>query len=243
MRISVAMATYNGARYLGEQLDSILSQLGTEDEVILSDDGSADGTVELIEEYAAKDSRIRKVTGPGNGVIANFEYAISLCEGDVIFLADQDDRWMPDKVRHVMDVFEAKPDVVLVMHDARVMTEDLEEVMMPSFFAYRGSKAGVMASFVKNSYMGCCMAFRRKLVEKALPIPKDLPMHDQWIGLISDKCYGKSYLMREQLLLYRRHPDAVSDFDHNSVWIMIRNRLMILGEFCKRIHMVKGNEV
>jgi glycosyltransferase involved in cell wall biosynthesis len=237
MRISVALAAYNGALYIGEQLDSILDNLTADDEVVISDDGSTDGTVGVIEEYQKKDSRIRLLKGPGEGVIANFEHAIADCRGEYIFLADQDDLWVQDKVDRIMGVF-ADPKVHLVIHDARVMNEDLSRTLMESFFVYRGSKPGVWNNLFKNRYMGCCMAFRRALVSKILPIPRDIPMHDQWIGLLSDYYYGKSVFLREPLLYYRRHAGAVSDFEHNSVMIMLHNRFRIYYNFRKRIHLI-----
>jgi glycosyltransferase involved in cell wall biosynthesis len=240
MRISVALAAYNGALYIRQQLDSILDNLGTEDEIVISDDGSTDGTLEIIEEYGKRDGRIRLLKGPGEGVIANFEHAISKCRGAYIFLSDQDDIWTPDKVEKVMRVF-ADPKVALVIHDARVMNQDLSQTLMDSFFAYRGSKPGVWNNLLKNRYMGCCMAFRRELIPKILPIPRDIPMHDQWIGLMSDHYYGNSFFLKDVLLYYRRHAHAVSDFEHNSVAVMLRNRVRIYYNFRKRIH-VMGKE-
>jgi glycosyltransferase involved in cell wall biosynthesis len=240
MRISVALAAYNGALYIGEQLDSILDNLTADDEIVISDDGSSDGTVGIIEEYRKKDDRIRLLKGPGEGVIANFEHAISECRGEYIFLADQDDLWMPDKVEKVMGLF-TDPKVHLVIHDAKVMNADFSQTLMESFFAYRNSKPGVWNNLIKNRYMGCCMAFRRELIPKILPIPRDIPMHDQWIGLLSDY-YGKSVFLQEPLLYYRRHDRAVSDFEHNSIMVMLHNRLQIYLYFRKRIHLIgKGH--
>jgi glycosyltransferase involved in cell wall biosynthesis len=237
MRISVALAAYNGALYIRQQLDSILDNLAAEDEIVISDDGSTDGTLAILEEYRARDDRIRLLNGPGEGVIANFEHAISECRGDYIFLADQDDLWMPDKAEKVMRMF-ADPKVFLVIHDAKVMNADLSETLMESFFAYRSSKPGVWNNLLKNRYMGCCMAFRRELVPKLVPIPRDIPMHDQWIGLLSDYYYGKSVFLRETLLYYRRHAGAVSDFEHNSVMVMLKNRFRIYYNLRKRIHLI-----
>ncbi len=220
------MAAYNGALYIRQQLDSILENLSDEDEVIISDDGSSDGTRAIVEEYRRTDARIRLLDGPQDGVIANFEYAIANCSGEYIFLADQDDVWAPDKVEKVMQVFDGTS-AVLVVHDAKVMDAALAHTLMESFFDYRHSKAGVFYNLVRNRYMGCCMAFRRKLVRKILPIPKDIPMHDQWIGLVSDYCYGRSFFLEQPLLYYRRHAEAVSDFEHNPVGVMHRNRIFI----------------
>lgn len=91
--ISVCIATYNGEKYLEEQLDSILPQLDSRDELIISDDGSKDATLAIIKRYTAQDQRIKFFKGPGKGVIANFEFAINQSQGEFIFLADQDDVW------------------------------------------------------------------------------------------------------------------------------------------------------
>lgn len=238
MRVSVAMATYNGAKYLRRQLDSILDNLSGEDEIVISDDGSTDETLEILAQYQEKDNRIRLLDGPHKGVISNFEYAIEACEGDYIFLSDQDDIWLPNKVDEVMKAFTTE-DVYLVIHDAKVVGEDLRDTIMDSFFAYRGSRPGVWANLVKNRYMGCCMAFKKELVPLVVPIPKDIPMHDQWIGMVSDRIFGKSCFLSEKLLLYRRHENAVSDFEHNSVGVMIKNRWMIYHHLKNRIREIR----
>lgn len=238
MRVSVAMTTYNGGKYLPEQLDSILDNLSEEDEIVISDDGSTDETLKIVAQYQKKDKRIRLLEGPHKGVIFNFEHAIGACEGDYIFLADQDDVWLPNKVETVLKAF-SREGAHLVIHDAQVMGEDLKETIMDSFFSYRDSKPGVWASLVKNRYMGCCMAFKKELVPIALPIPKDIPMHDQWIGMVSDRYFGKSCFLQEKLLLYRRHENAVSDFGHNSVGVMIKNRWVIYHYLKNRIRLIR----
>ncbi len=224
--ISVAMATYNGAKYIREQLDSILKNLGENDEIVISDDGSMDGTIDIVQEYRQKDARIRLVQGEGQGIIANFENAIENCRGCYIFLSDQDDVWMPNKVSYVMQAFEER-NAALVIHDARVMDAELRKEIMPSFFAYRGSGSGFWKNYMKNTYMGCCMAFRREVWAAVRPIPRDIQMHDQWIGMNSDRWFGKSVFLPECLLLYRRHDSAASDFEHNTIPIMIRNRILL----------------
>ena len=131
-RISVAMISYQGAKYIEEQLDTILVTLGEEDEVIVSDDGSTDGTREILLEYQKKDARVHMIDGPKNGVKANVENALRACEGAYIFLADQDDVWMPEKVERVMAAFECNG-VGLVVHDAVVPDGTCENVVLESF--------------------------------------------------------------------------------------------------------------
>ncbi len=231
-RVSVAMATYNGEKYLKEQLDSILMQLGTKDEVVISDDGSTDGTISLIQSYCASDSRIRFIRGPGRGIIANIAHAIRYTSGRYIFLADQDDVWKEDKVRRVLEVFREERCHVVV-HDCIVTDENLQMVY-PSFFSYRGSGAGVWRNIWKNKYIGCCMAFHKNLVPYILPIPEDIQMHDQWIGVINDKHKGGTVFLKEPLLLYRRHNGNVSDFNKNPMPVMVRNRLLFLRRLAGR---------
>jgi glycosyltransferase involved in cell wall biosynthesis len=101
--ISVCMATYNGAKYIKEQMDSILCQLGKDDEVVVSDDGSTDSTLDIVAEYG--DSRIKIVRNTGaHNFIRNFENSLKAAHGDYIFLADQDDVWLPDKVAKIMQI-------------------------------------------------------------------------------------------------------------------------------------------
>ena len=204
--ISVALAAYEGERYIEEQLRSILPQLAKEDEIIVSDDKPGGMTEIIVRRLAEEDARVRYVEGPGKGVAANFINAIRHSKGDKIFLADQDDVWLPDKVQRVMEAF--ANGASLVLHNAYVTDENLQ-ITHPSFFALRGSKPGLVHNLIKNSYMGCCMAFDRKLLKKIMPMPKAVPMHDQWIGLIAE-VYGKPVFLDLPLLYYRRHEGNVT---------------------------------
>lgn len=237
MRVSVAMVTYNGEMFLREQLDTILAQLGSLDELVISDDGSRDNTLSIIKEYQERYACIRLLQGPGQGIKKNVEWALKHCRGQYIFLADQDDVWMPDKVEQVLERF-AAAGATLVIHDAIVFREDTAEPVMESFFAFRQAKAGVVKNIVKNSYIGCCMAFRRELLERILPIPKQIEMHDQWIGILNDIYGGKSYFYENPLIYYRRHGENNSEMTHYGLGRMLRNRIvfliMLAGRLCRR---------
>ncbi len=226
-RVSVAMAVYNGETYLKEQLDSILQQLGDNDEIVISDDGSQDHTIEIIRSYQAADHRIRFVHGPKLGTKQNIANAIGQANGAYIFLSDQDDVWMPHKVKRVLEEFHEKKCHV-VIHDCIVTNADLQQVIYPSFFEYRGYGAGMWSNIWKNKYIGCCMAIRKELLPYILPIPNDIQMHDQWIGIINDKHRGGCGILKEPLLYYRRHENTVSDFGRNTIPVMIKNRLRLL---------------
>lgn len=234
IRISVALPSYNGERFLGEQLDSILMQLGPQDEIIISDDGSTDGTIRIIQEYQNEHSCIRFLQGPQEGVKKNVEWALSHCSGQYIFLADQDDIWMPGKVEQVLKIFEERR-ANLVIHDAVVFDSDSGKPILDSFFSFRQSKAGIVKNLVKNSYIGCCMAFRAQLLAQVLPIPDQIEMHDQWIGVLNDFYYRSSCFYEKPLIFYRRHGENSSGMTHYGIGKMIRNRVVFLWHFLRRI--------
>ncbi len=233
IRISVAVATYNGARYIRAQMDSILENLTPSDEIVVSDDGSTDGTLDMLKEYENGAVPVTVLKGPGKGIKQNINAAMEKCCGQYIFLADQDDVWTKDKVHKVMEYL-GRDGCRLVNHDAQVMNAALTEVQMPSFFAYRGSKPGFLNNLLKNRYMGCCMAFERSLLPCVLPIPDEIEMHDQWIGMLNDLRHGNSVFIPDKLLLYRRHDANVSDFSHGTVLEMLRKRLVLLRAILKR---------
>lgn len=225
--ISVAMATFNGEKYIKEQLESIICQLNDNDEIIISDDGSTDKTINIIKSF--KDKRIRVIQGPKEGVKQNFANAIKECSGKYIFLSDQDDIWLDNKVELVAKCFEeTKSDCIT--HNNNVISEDASKVIIDDFFKYRHSKPGLISNIYKNKYLGCTMAFRNTMKEYILPIPNDIEMHDQWIGVICEK-HGKSFFLDKKLIHYRRHSSNVSSMNHYSLFKMIRNRIV----FIKRI--------
>lgn len=205
--ISVCMATFNGEKYLEAQIDSILKQLQPTDELIVSDDGSTDSTLQLLQNYQAADLRVRLVAGPKKGLIRNFENAIKQARGEIIFLADQDDVWLPEKVAAMVAVFREQPQVQVVIGDLTVTDVELHP-LEPSFFQMKQVKTGFWRNIWKNGYIGAGMAFRSQLKETILPFPEKLPMHDMWIGLLAEP---DIVLLRRPLTLYRRHGDNASE--------------------------------
>lgn len=206
MKVSVCMAAYHGERYIAEQLRSILSELRPGDELLVSDDAPGGETERIVRSIAQADARVQYLRGEGKGVVRNFERVLTAASGDVLFLSDQDDVWLPGKVEAVLR--EIENGACLVVHDARVTDESLQ-VIAPSFFALRGSRPGFLRNFLRNGYMGCCMALTRPVLERALPFPPDLPMHDQWLGLTAEKC-GRVCFLSEPYLLYRQHGGNVT---------------------------------
>jgi len=225
MSISVCIATYNGEKYIYEQIDSILPQLSKEDEIVISDDSSTDKTIEIIESF--NDERIillKKQTFHSH--VYNFENALKHAKGDTLFLADQDDVWLPHKVSHMLTLLQ---DYDLVLSDAK-MVDDAKNPLHDSFFAFHHSKRGFFKNLYQNSYLGCCMAFNRKLLNITLPFPKAINMHDWWIGMNAE-LYNSIVFTKEPLVLYRRHEDTLTPADRqsaNSFWQKIGFRLAML---------------
>lgn len=225
--ISVAMASYNGEKYIKEQIDSIIMQLNKNDEIIISDDGSTDATIKIINSY--NDSRIKLIKGPRQGIKQNFANAIKNCNGKYIFLSDQDDIWDSKKIITVLDAFKNYK-CSCVMHDCEVFDSNSNKIIYNSFFKLRKSKKGIIKNIIKNSYIGCCMAFDSNIKNKILPIPKKIYMHDQWIGLISEKNNG-SIFINNKLLKYRRHNNNQTKMKHNTIFKMIYYRFNLIINF------------
>lgn len=202
--ISVCLATYNGAPYIKEQITSVLNQLLENDELLIADDGSTDNTITIIE--SIHDSRLRIVGVGGKlGVVKNFERVLTEAKGQYVFLCDQDDIWLPNKVEECLQALEKN---ILVVTDCKVVDKSLNEIS-PSFFQLRNSGKGILKNIWKNTYLGCCMAFRRELLNIGLPIPAKIPMHDMWLGLLAET-QGTVLFLPQNLSLYRRHHLAVS---------------------------------
>lgn len=210
------MATYNGEKYIEEQLETILYQLSDDDELIISDDSSTDATIKIIKAF--NDKRIQLIENQKfQSPIFNFENALKHACGEYIFLADQDDIWMPQKVNILKKYLN---DYDLVLSDANII--DINGgVINQSFYKLNSSRSGFMKNIIKNSYLGCTMAFNRKILEKSLPFPKDLPMHDWWLGLIAE-IYGKTYFIEDKLISYRRHGNNASHTGQKSNYSFLK---------------------
>ena len=225
--ISVCVATYNGEKFIREQIDSILCQLSSDDEIIVSDDGSTDGTIVIIN--CIGDKRIRIIEGPRkHSPTFNFENALKEAKGDYIFLADQDDVWKTNKVEVCMKWLQ-KYDCVV--SDAEVTDSNLNP-LYPSLYAIMQVRQGHIYNTVwKNGYTGCCMAFRRNILEASLPFPKDIPMHDIWIGNVAAYKYNVKFIP-DKLILFRRHKETIScngKGSKYSIWQQMKFRWSIIN--------------
>lgn len=219
MKISIAMCTYNGAAYVAEQLESLARQTRLPDELVVCDDNSSDETLEIVEDFARRAAfPIRVYRNPRNlRVIKNFERAISLCQGDIIALCDQDDVWLPEKLAHFEREFAASSEVGLVFCDLEAVDEDLRPL---GFRAWQsgwvefeenerrlfdeGKALNVLLT--RNVITGAAMAFRANLRPLLLPLPNigNEVLHDYWIGLMTASV-ARIKPINDTLVKYRIH--------------------------------------
>jgi glycosyltransferase involved in cell wall biosynthesis len=200
--ISVCMATYNGGRWIREQLASILRQLGPGDEVVVSDDGSTDDTLAVVASFG--DPRVRVLAGNFRSPVRNFENALRHAHGEILALSDQDDVWLDGRVDLLRERFAAPPAPVFLVALDAVVTDERGAVTDPSLFRRIGAGPGLLKNVYDNTYVGCCLAFTRALLGIALPFPANLPMHDMWLGLLAER-FGEVEFVHVPLLAYRRH--------------------------------------
>lgn len=226
------MATYNGEKFLTEQISSILSQLSKEDELIISDDGSTDNTINIIESY--NDNRIVLLRNNSHCYTANFENALNRAKGDYIFLSDQDDVWRDDKVEKSVRYLQ---DYNFLMSNAKVVDGNLK-IIQESRNDILPVRTGFIRNLIKTYYLGCCMAFDKKVLEAILPFPQNrqLCLHDAWITMIAELCF-KTHVCSEPLISYRRYGNNFSSGaigKSNSLDKMIKIRGYLLAESLKR---------
>jgi len=211
MRISIAMATYNGARYLKAQLQSFTDQTRHPDELIITDDCSTDETETIVRDFAQ--TAPFKVLFSRNeqnlGYCGNFNAALMKTTGGLVFLSDQDDVWFPEKIEHMVSVAERNPDALVLMNDAALTDGELNEVGLTKIGQIRS--AGIsMDGFV----MGCCCGIRRELLDLCMPIPAGFKGHDNWIVWLAEGLGGKT-VEDKVLQYYRRHETNESQFIAN----------------------------
>lgn len=240
MKISVCIATYNGAKYLREQLDSILFQLNKNDEVIIIDDCSSDETVDLIKSY--RDNRIKLyVNNENRGVNFTFEKAISLTEGDYIFLSDQDDIWTVGRLNLMLSNLEQSRALLLSSNFTSIDAEGKPYNGYSNRVTSATSKAYI--SNVKDiyigklNYFGCTMAFSKKMKNIILPFPSYLESHDLWIAIAANMAHSNVHL-DDITLLHRVHGQNVSINKrplHKKIWSRVLFSISII-HLLKRIY-------
>ena len=210
VKVSVALASYNGSRHIADQIASLLDQTHTPDEIVVSDDRSADDTVQIVHDIARRsDVPIRVVTNENPaGVSSNFESALRDCSGDLVFLCDQDDVWYPAKIETVLGEFvRRRATVHYLLNDQHITDGEL----VPSG---RTKMDNIRAAGLSDDDMitGCCIAVTPQLLRICLPFPDVDVAHDVWIGKLAGYL-GVRHTITTDLQYYRRHGDNVSDWE------------------------------
>jgi len=260
-RVSIALCTYNGERYLDDQLQSILEQTRKPDELVICDDGSTDGTAEVVRRFIERvPFKVVFLINESNlGSTKNFEKAITQCTGDIIFLADQDDVWLPQKIELTESEFNADENVGLVFSDAELVDGDLRslnERMWDYSFPLNRRKKAERSAFYRtllqaNTVTGATAAFRSKFVQEFVPIPDDVPLliHDGWLALVIS-FMSEVVFINKPLIQYRQHTMqqiGVNRSDRQAGitperleagLIESRQHWTVLDEISKRVHLV-----
>lgn len=234
--ISVCLCTYNGERYVREQMISILSELEIHDEVIVCDDRSSDNTIEIIENIS--DSRIRIFINDTNlGHVQNFAKAISLSSGDIIFLSDQDDIWVPGRVRKMTEVLTGTPGALLLASNFELIDE--AGAPIGEFDKLKTLPMGrlnrVLGIFIgKMPYFGCTFAFKKSLIQAILPIPKNIESHDIWIALLANML-GPVVNLEVSTLKHRIHGRNMTLTSRRHIRLVVRSRLLFAFSLIGRL--------
>jgi glycosyltransferase involved in cell wall biosynthesis len=223
------MASFNGALYIREQIDSILIQMEENDELVITDDCSSDNTVEIVESFL--DPRIRFYRNEIRlGYVQNFSRSISLSKGNYIALSDQDDIWAIDRLRNLLIACNKKNS--LVIGDFLEVDKFLEPIMSGNngkkiFVHQTPFKIFLALMLGRSIYFGCCFLFNRNLLPKILPIPKSVESHDMWIVLIS-LMYGIVRVIPETVLLRRIHNSNITSPYRRPLPIILKTRFLLL---------------
>lgn len=219
MRVSIAMCTYNGERYLSEQLESIIQQSYMPDELIVCDDDSRDNTLDMLKKYKQRapfDVRIYR-NKSNLGFVKNFEKAISLCTGDIIFLSDQDDIWMRGRIERSVEVLSSSPQCGYIFSDANLIDAEgqlLNDTLWSRINftlnlrkTFQDPESQPVVLYPKNYVTGATMAFKAQYREKIFPIPAlNTISHDGWIAIILSLFGHYGVATKDPLICYRIHP-------------------------------------
>ena len=243
MRSSVCMAVFNGAMYLRPQLQSILDQLGPADELIVSDDCSTDASVMIIE--SMHDQRVRLIKNAKRlGYVRNFERALERASGELVFLSDQDDVWIANKLARMKQALIANPDAAMAHHE-RILIDAAGRVIGrgPELGdGMRGGMSFVAREFFKPRLWGCALALRASTVRLMLPFPPAVYAHDHWATIVAALSGGVLFVP-EPLIEHRAH-DANVTPKHGLSWyrrIVVRTRFLQMILYALRRQYVKRN--
>jgi glycosyltransferase involved in cell wall biosynthesis len=202
MNVSIAMATFNGERYIEDQLASFVTQTVLPHELIVCDDMSEDNTVDIVSRFARRAPfKVEIVQNESTlGFIRNFEKAISLCTGELVFLSDQDDVWFPKKIEYVAEEFSSDLNVLFVLNDQEIVDQDLKSLSQTRYSLSRSN--GLDETTIA---VGCCTAIKRDFCDLVIPFPSPMiGWHDEWMHRVAS-ALGVRKASPRVLQYYRRH--------------------------------------
>lgn len=225
--VSIAIATYNGEKYLRKQLESIYNQSYKNIEVIVCDDCSTDKTIEILREYEKKYGLKIFINEFNLGYVKNFEKAISLCNGNYIALSDQDDIWLEEKIEILIKEIGNN----LLIHSDCELIDDNDNIIQKSWKKEIFSHQCYEDFLFSNVVTGCTILFKRELLKSALPFPDGLAYHDWYIAILAAKQNKIKYL-NKSLIKYRQHSSQDTGAISPSRWrgILFDKFLRILGK-------------
>jgi glycosyltransferase involved in cell wall biosynthesis len=232
IRASIAMAVFNGEKYLESQLESIIKNIGPLDEVIISDDNSVDKTLEIIERYSKNDNRIKYHKNKnGKGTGSNFQNAIKYCQGDYIFYSDQDDVWFNNKIDNLINELR-KSKKALIIHNGYYTDKNL--VIKKTLFKGKKISTNPIRVLTKNrgDCLGCCMAFKKRYKKIIIPFPND--DHDVWTMSICS-LIGGIEIDYNKYIYHRMHENNISTLKRRPIHLIIIGKIKIIYNILKRI--------
>lgn len=239
--LSVCVASYNGEKFIVEQLTSILTQLGENDEIVIVDDCSTDATLELIE--GISDRRIKVYRHEKNtGHVQAFAHAIEKCSGDYVFLSDQDDVWLENKLSLFLERFAISGVECVVSNYYSWNPERGSKSVRHTMLTERQSRFGRLLLLFQGrvGHLGCCMAFSKELISKAVPFPNSVDAHDRWLLLYSI-IFGEIGLVEEYTLLHRKHSKNVTPKQRRKISVVVHSRLMMFLHLLIAVKRFKWN--
>lgn len=232
IRASVAMAVCNGEKYIEQQIDTILGMMISNDELIISYDESNDRTLDIIKKYESSDKRVKVVYDNGHSVESNFNNAVANCSGKYIFLADQDDVWINNKIDEMVKYFETHDKCVVLVSDGYITDKSL--VAKRGLFEEYHTTANPFRNFVQGTYLGCQMAFHSSIKEYVWPVRITPPLpHDLWLGVMG-AFYGKVALLEKKTIMHRIHEENYTHTSKMNLFQILKNRWLFLCEIISR---------
>ena len=208
-KIDILMATYNGEKYLAEQLDSIINQTYHNWNLLIRDDNSTDRTLEIIQDYQKKDNRIKLLKdNKGNlGIVKNFEELLKNSESEFIMFSDQDDIWIENKLDMYLKMIEKIKNKGFMIHsDAILFDKNKSNILKDTFISKKAINRGLENVFFNYFVQGATILISKEIKNFILPFPKEVYLHDRYIHLISELFFERIFV-NKALIYYRQHGD------------------------------------